>query len=77
MSLSGLALIGANLVPLAGVLFLGWDLASVIVLFWAESAVIGFYTALKMAIVGKLGGASWQCRFSSATSSASWPGISC
>ena len=54
MSPSGLALIGANLVPLAGVLFFGWDLAGVIVLFWAESAVIGFYTALKMAVVGKL-----------------------
>ena len=53
MSPSGLALIAANLVPLAGVLFFGWDLASVMVLFWAESAVIGFYTALKMAVVGK------------------------
>ena len=52
---SGLALIAANLLPLAGVLFFGWDLASVIVLFWAESAVIGFYTALKMAVVGKFG----------------------
>src|SRR5204863_10015123 len=50
MSPSGLALIGANLVPLAGVLFFGWDLSSVMVLFWAESGVIGFYTALKMAI---------------------------
>ena len=50
---SGLALIAANLVPLAGVLFFGWDLASVMILFWAESAVIGFYTALKMAVVGK------------------------
>lgn len=53
-SSSALALIAANLVPLAGVLFFGWDLASVIVLFWAESAVIGFYTVLKMTIVGKL-----------------------
>jgi hypothetical protein len=40
--------------PLAGVLFFHWDLATVMVLFWAESAVIGFYTVLKMAIVGKL-----------------------
>ena len=54
LSLSGLALIGANLVPLAGVLLFGWDLASVMVLFWAESVVIGFYTALKMAIVGNV-----------------------
>ena len=53
-SLSGLALIGANLIPLAGVVLFGWDLASVLVLFWAESGVIGFYTALKMAVVGKL-----------------------
>jgi len=50
---SGLALIAANLLPLAGVMFFGWDLAEVIVLFWAESAVIAFYTAVKMAVVGK------------------------
>jgi uncharacterized protein DUF6498 len=52
-SLSDLALIAANLVPLVGVLFFGWDLTSVIVLYWAESAVVGFYTALKMAVAGK------------------------
>jgi hypothetical protein len=53
-SASGLALIAANLVPLAGVLFFQWDLASVLILYWAESAVIGFYTALKIVVVGKL-----------------------
>ena len=51
---STLALIAANLLPLAGVLFFGWDLTGVLVLFWAESGVIAFYTALKMAMVGKL-----------------------
>jgi hypothetical protein len=51
---SGLALIAANMVPLVGVLFLGWDLSSVMVLFWAESAVIAFYTALKMTFVGNV-----------------------
>lgn len=50
---SGLALIGANLLPLAGVLVFGWDLSNVMVLYWAESAVIGFYTALKAFVVGK------------------------
>ena len=50
---SALALLAANLVPLAGVLLWGWKLHEVIVLFWAESAVIGFYTLLKMAVVGK------------------------
>src|SRR5258708_37610266 len=51
---SALALLAANLVPLAGVLLWGWKLHEVIVLFWAESAVIGFYTLLKMAGVGRL-----------------------
>src|SRR5439155_19053240 len=50
---SALALLAANLVPLAGLLLRGWKLHEVIVLFWAESAVIGFYTLLKMAVVGK------------------------
>jgi hypothetical protein len=56
---STLALIAANLVPLLGVLLGGWKLAEVMVLFWAESAVIGFYTLLKMAVVGK-----WLAAFS-------------
>jgi Family of unknown function (DUF6498) len=47
-------LIAANLVPLAGVLFFHWNLANVMILFWAESAVIGFYTVLKIAVIGKL-----------------------
>jgi hypothetical protein len=53
-SASGLALVSANLLPLFGVLFFGWDIAAVMVLFWVESAVIAFYTILKMAVVGKL-----------------------
>jgi len=56
---SMLALIAANLVPLFGVLFGDWKLDDVMVLFWAESAVIGFYTLLKMAVVGK-----WWAPFS-------------
>lgn len=52
---STVALIAANLLPLVGVLLFGWDLGAVMVLYWAESAVIGFYTILKMSIVGKFG----------------------
>jgi hypothetical protein len=52
--LSAAMLVVANLMPLAGVLFFGWDLANVMVLFWAESAVIGFYTVLKMLVTGRL-----------------------
>jgi hypothetical protein len=38
-------------VPLAGVLLMDWSLGQVMVLFWAENAVIGAYTLLKLAIV--------------------------
>ena len=48
-----LALVAANLLPLLGVLLLGWKLEEVLVLFWAESAVIAFYTLLKMAVVAR------------------------
>jgi hypothetical protein len=50
---STLALVAANLVPLAGVLLAGWRLDQVMVLFWAESAVVALYTLAKMAAVGR------------------------
>jgi hypothetical protein len=51
--LSMLALVGANMLPLLGVLRGEWTLADVMVLFWAESAIIAFYTLLKIAMVAK------------------------
>ena len=45
---STLALIVANLVPVAGAVFFGWNLGDVMVLYWAESAVIGFYNLCKL-----------------------------
>ncbi len=42
------ALVLANLVPLFGVLRLDWDVGSVVVLYWAENLVIGFYTVIKL-----------------------------
>jgi hypothetical protein len=53
MSASGLALIAANLLPLIGVLLFGWNISNVMVLYWAESAVIAAYTVVKMFVVGK------------------------
>jgi len=43
-----MALIVANAVPLAGVLFLGWDAAFIIVVYWTENVVIGFYNVLRI-----------------------------
>ncbi|MDB5924257.1 MAG: hypothetical protein JWN13_3193 [Betaproteobacteria bacterium] len=50
---SALVLIAANALPLIGVLLFGWTISNVMVLYWAESAVIAAYTVLKMFVVGK------------------------
>ena len=50
---STLALVIANLIPLAGAAFWGWKLSDVMVLYWAESAVIGFFNICKMAVIGR------------------------
>lgn len=52
-SLSSMALILANLIPLAGVLLAGWNIGEIMLLFWAESAIIGYYNLLKMWKVGR------------------------
>jgi len=54
MSTSAWALVGANVLPLLGVLFLGWDLRSLLVIYWAESGVIGVYNLIQMGRVGGL-----------------------
>lgn len=50
---STLALIIANLVPIAGNVFLGWNLGDVMVLYWAESAIIGIFNICKLAVIGR------------------------
>jgi ABC-type multidrug transport system permease subunit len=43
-------LIAANMIPLCGVAFFGWDTFSIVLLYWAENLIIGFYSILKIAI---------------------------
>ena len=38
-----LVLVLANLIPLFGVLYLDWDVGSIVVLYWAENLIIGGY----------------------------------
>jgi hypothetical protein len=45
---SAVALILANFVPLFGVLVLGWNAASIVVLYWAENLIIGCFNVLRM-----------------------------
>jgi len=44
-----LALTAANLVPLFGALFLGWEAFDIVLLYWAENLAVGFYNILKIA----------------------------
>ena len=46
---SSLALVLANLVPLAGVLYFDWSVLAILLLYWAESVVIGVVNILRMA----------------------------
>ena len=43
------ALVVANAVPLLGVLFLGWNVFTILTIYWLENGVIGFFNVLKMA----------------------------
>jgi hypothetical protein len=44
-------LIIANIIPIWGVLYLGWDAFYIVLLYWAENLAVGFYNVLKMAMV--------------------------
>jgi hypothetical protein len=45
----GYVLVAANVIPLLGVLFLGWDLRGLLTLYWLENLVIGAWTIVRMA----------------------------
>jgi hypothetical protein len=42
------ALVAVNLLPLAGVLLLGWRLSDLMLLYWLENGIIGGFTVLKI-----------------------------
>ena len=42
------ALIVANAIPLFGVLFLGWNVWTILTIYWLENGVVGFFNVLKM-----------------------------
>ena len=46
-------LVLVNLIPIFGVLFLGWDLFSLMILYWMENVIIGFFNTIKMAFASK------------------------
>ncbi|MFV8816396.1 DUF6498-containing protein [Haliea sp. E17] len=50
------ALVLVNLIPLAGVLLFDWDVAALMILYWSENLVIGFYTLVKLVVKSPIGG---------------------
>lgn len=48
---SSIALIGANLIPLIGALFFGWNAILILALFWIENLVIGLINVIKILAV--------------------------
>ncbi|HTK44627.1 MAG TPA: DUF6498-containing protein [Patescibacteria group bacterium] len=47
-SRSAIALLIANAIPLVGVLFFGWSLLTILVLFWIENGIVGFWNVPKI-----------------------------
>lgn len=45
---SAYVLIISNLVPAIGVLFFGWNVNSILILYWLENIVVGFYNVFKI-----------------------------
>jgi hypothetical protein len=45
-------LVSSNAIPVIGIAFFGWEPAYIIVLYWAESVIIGFFNILMMLTSG-------------------------
>ena len=62
LKVSGLVLVLANLVPVYGVLALGWDVFPVMLLFWLENVVVGVLNVLRLLVARPQEGASWAAK---------------
>jgi hypothetical protein len=54
-------IIASNLLPIFGLLFLGWSMGSVMILYWVENIMVGFFTLLKMIFADEQAG-MWLVR---------------
>lgn len=53
---TGLLLVLVNLLPLGGVFFWDWDVGNIVMLYWAENLIIGFWVLVKILLAAPLGG---------------------
>lgn len=47
---SAIVLLIANAIPIVGVLFFGWSLITILVLYWIENGIVGFWNVPKIAL---------------------------
>jgi hypothetical protein len=47
---SAIVLVIANAIPIIGVLFFGWSLITILVLYWLENGIVGFWNVPKIAL---------------------------
>jgi hypothetical protein len=47
-SRSAILLVAANLIPVVGVVFFGWSLWTILVLYWVENGIVGFWNVPKL-----------------------------
>ena len=45
---SSISLVFVNLLPILGAIFLGWDINTLLLIYWSENVVVGIFTVLKM-----------------------------
>lgn len=48
-----LGLLAANLLPLAGVLLFAWKVGDIMLVYWAESVIIGLINVVKLVVIGR------------------------
>lgn len=54
--LSLVLLILFNLLPVVGIALFDWDVASLMVLYWSENLIVGFYTIVKILVIAPVAG---------------------
>jgi hypothetical protein len=64
------ALVVANAVPLLGVLQFGWDLATLVAVYWVENGVVGIYAVGRILTAGNVGALAFAATTPGAASGA-------
>ena len=59
---SVIVLIAANMLPLFGVVFFGWEVFPLLLIFWLENVIVGVYNVLKMVLAKPADPIRWTAK---------------